>query len=138
MTAHLLPSLWGRLNRLPAETDGPGVSVPTDTTVPLVNVWEEPESFFIEAELPGVPQDQIHVNVTNGTDVVIEAQRPTEPERAAWHRCERSPGRFWRALCLPLPVEADQVEARLENGVLRLTLPKAASARPRRIAVKAE
>ena len=67
------------------------------------------------------------------------ATRPEEDGKGRWHRRERGFGRFQRVLRLPLPVEADKVEAKLENGLLRVTLPKGEEARSRRkIAVKAE
>ena len=55
-----------------------------------------------------------------------------------WHRQERNFGQFTRTLTLPFAVDADKVEARLENGVLRIKLAKHESARPRKIEVKAE
>jgi HSP20 family protein len=55
-----------------------------------------------------------------------------------WHRQERTYGSFTRSLTLPFPVDADKVDARLENGVLLIKLAKHESARPRKITVKAE
>jgi HSP20 family protein len=141
MTTNRLPALWDRLARLPAEVDRlfEGFSLSQgDFTPAPVNVREEAEAFLVEVELPGVPQDRVNVTVTHGTDLLVEAERPAGAERGAWHRRERGTGRCRRLLRLPLPVEADRVEARLENGVLFLTLPKAAAGRPRRIDVKGE
>jgi HSP20 family protein len=142
MTARTLPSLWSRLSRLPGEADrfleGWYDFLRDGSVAPPVNLWEEPEAFRAEVELPGVPQDKVSVTVTNGTDLLLEGERPAAGDGVAWHCRECGAGRFRRLLRLPVPVEADKVEARLENGVLHLTLPKAASARPRRIAVKGE
>ena len=60
------------------------------------------------------------------------------PAKGAWHRRERTAGEFVRTLSLPYPVDPEKVEARLENGVLHVTLAKHASAQPRKIPVKAE
>jgi HSP20 family protein len=109
------------------------------TTFPPLNVWEDGDAFHIEAEVPGLVEEQIHVSVTNRNEVSIEGERLVqEPANGRWHRRERGFGRFQRVLALPTPVDSDKVEAKLENGVLHLTLPKAAEARPRRIAVKGE
>ncbi len=77
--------------------------------------------------------------MTNRNQLTLQGERlPEEPNNGRWHRRERGFGRFRRLLELPLPVDADKVEATLEDGLLHLTLPKAEEARPRRIAVKAE
>jgi HSP20 family protein len=60
------------------------------------------------------------------------------PGKGIWHRQERGFGTFSRTLTLPFPVDPDKVDARLENGVLRVNLAKHESARPRKIQVKAE
>jgi HSP20 family protein len=141
-TARVLPSLWSRLGRLPAEADrlfdGWCEALSGGAVPPPVNLWEEAEAFRVEAELPGVPQDKVSVTVTNGTDLLLEGERPASGEGVAWHHRERGPGHFRRLLRLPTPVDADKVEARLVNGVLNLTLPKAESARARRVAVRGE
>ena len=106
---------------------------------PALNVWEDAEAFHVEAEVPGLSQDQLQVAVTHKTQLLIQGERkPQEPAEGRWHRRERGQGRFQRLVELPAPVGADKVEAKLENGLLFLTLPKAEEARPRRIAVKAE
>jgi HSP20 family protein len=141
MITNRLPALCARLSRLPAEVDrifeGFDAALGGLSLAP-VNVREEAEAFLVEVELPGVPPDRVAVTVTHGTDLLVEAERPAGAERGAWHRRERGTGRFRRLLRLPLPVEADRVEARLENGVLFLTLPKAEAVRPRHIDVKGE
>jgi HSP20 family protein len=142
--APLLPVLWGGLNRLQGEVDRLlgrwGVEMPRALApFPPVNVWEDGEAFYVEAELPGLKQDQVHVAVTNRSELTLQGERqPEEAAGGSWHRRERGFGKFQRVLTLPGPVDAEKVEARLEQGVLRLRLPKAEEARPRRIEVKAE
>jgi HSP20 family protein len=144
--APMLPVLWSgwgrfqeemdRLLNWAGETARPRGLAPA---YPLVNVWESEEAFTVEAELPGLKQDEVQVAVRNRSEVTIHGERkPDEACRGTWHRRERGFGRFQRSFTLPAPVDADKVEAKLENGVLRLTLPKAEEARPRRITVKAE
>jgi HSP20 family protein len=140
-----LPSLLDRLSRLPGELEdlvGNLASAPRTWWVhsfpyPLVNVREEADAFRVEAEVPGVEPDQIEVFVRHDTELTIEGERKQKNgENGTWWRQERGVGRFRRVLTLPVPVEADKVEARLEHGLLRLRLPKAESARPRRIPVQ--
>jgi len=106
---------------------------------PTLNVWEAGEEIFVEAELPGLDLKDLEIYVTGGNQLVIKGERkPCVPEKGVWHRQERVFGAFNRALTLPFPVDADKVDARLENGVLQLKLTKHESARPRKIPVKAE
>jgi HSP20 family protein len=106
---------------------------------PPVNVWEDDNHVYAEAELPGVPHDKLEVYVTEGDQLTLQGERqPNAPANGAWHRQERGFGKFDRTLTLPAPVDADKVEARFEQGVLFLTLPKSEQARPRKITVKAE
>lgn len=144
-TSRLLPGLWAGFDRLQGEMDrlmeGWGVDLPRSLVVafPPVNVWEDENAFYVEAELPGLTRDQLHVNVTHRNQLTIQGERPgDEAETGRWHRRERGFGRFQRVLKLPTPVDADKVEAKLDNGLLLLTLPKAEEAKPRRIAVKGE
>ena len=147
MNARVLPTFWTHLNRLHGEVDrlldrfgfeGPR-SLPLSPSFPPVNVWEDADAFFVEAELPGLKQEDLHVAVTHRTQVTIQGERKSdEALQGTWHRRERGFGRFQRSFTLPAAIDADKVEARLENGVLKLTLPKAEEAKPRRIAVKAE
>jgi len=106
---------------------------------PAINVWENDNAVFAEAELPGLSQDQIEVYVTEGDQLTVQGERkPVERASGTWHRRERGFGKFSRTLALPAHVDAEKVEARLENGVLHITLPKTEAARPRKIAVKSE
>jgi HSP20 family protein len=106
---------------------------------PALNLWEEGENVFVEAELPGLDLKDLEIYVSGGNQLTLKGQRnPSVPEKGVWHRQERAFGVFNRSLTLPFPVDADKVDARLENGILRLQLTKHESARPRKIPVKAE
>src|SRR5437764_11535188 len=105
---------------------------------PLVNVWEDDEALYAEADLPGVKMEKLEIFVTEGNQLTVQGERPEgDWNNAVWHRQERGFGQFTRTLALPALVDADKVEARYENGVLRLTLPKSEAAKPRRISVTA-
>ena len=104
---------------------------------PLVNVREEADAFYVEAEVPGVTQDQIEVLIRHGTELTLQGERkPASADTGTWHHRERGDGRFHRVLTLAAPVDADKVHARLENGVLHLVLPMVESVKPHRIPVK--
>jgi HSP20 family protein len=106
---------------------------------PPVNVWEENDQVVLEAELPGLELKDLEIFVTGGNQLSLKGERKTPlSEKAVWHRQERAQGVFQRTLTLPFAVDADKVEARLENGVLRVNLAKHESARPRKIQVRAE
>jgi HSP20 family protein len=108
-------------------------------TFPAVNVWEEGDEVQVEAELPGLDLKDLEIYVTGGNQLTVKGERkPLTPEKGVWHRQERGYGHFRRSLTLPFPVDADKVDARLENGVLLVRLAKHESARPRKIQVKAE
>ena len=108
------------------------------TGYPQVNIWEDENHLYAEAELPGMQLDQIEVFVSDNNQVTIQGERKPEEIQGTWHRRERGFGKFSRVVELPYDVDADKVEARFEHGVLRLTLPKAEHVKPRRIRVKGE
>jgi HSP20 family protein len=106
---------------------------------PAVNMWEDQEHVFVQAELPGLDLKDLEIYVTGGNTLTLKGSRtPTSPEKGVWHRQERVFGQFERPLTLPFIVDPDKVEARFENGVLTVKLAKHESARPRKINVKAE
>ena len=107
-------------------------------TFPALNVCEEEEAFRVEAELPGVAMNDLEIYVGGQNQLTIKGERKAAPpEKAAQHRQERHFGRFVRTLTLPSPVDQDKVEARLDNGILTIVLPKHERAKPRKIEVKA-
>jgi HSP20 family protein len=104
---------------------------------PAANVWESKEALHVEMELPGIKSDQLEISVV-GDELSIKVERPDLPqEGVAYHRRERGVGSFSRVLRLPTEVDPDHVEAELRQGVLMVTLPKAESAKPRKIRVAA-
>ena len=103
---------------------------------PAVNVWEDAECVYAEAEVPGVTKDDIDIQV-QGDELTIKGKRKAmDADDSVYHRRERGTGDFARFLTLPVEINASKVDATLNNGVLLLTLPKAASARPKQITVK--
>lgn len=105
------------------------------TTFPL-DVRERDDTYEIRAELPGVRPEDLDITVQGGM-LTIRARTQQEEERPGenWIVRERRAGVYERTITLPTSVEADQAQARFEHGVLHLTLPKAAEARPKRIPI---
>ena len=102
---------------------------------PALNAWEDGDHAYVEAELPGVGMDRIDVSVT-GNELNIRGSREIdEPADVQWHRRERTGGVFARSVTLPWEINAGGVEATLQNGVLIVKLPKADSAKPRKVKV---
>jgi HSP20 family protein len=122
-----------------------------------VDVLEHEIELVVKASLPGIRPEDVHLNV-QGTTLTLEAETWEEweqPQGATsgqarqgdgqqgqhqqprYHYRERRYGRFYRQLQLPVPVDANQTKAQFEQGVLTVTLPKAAEARQRRIPVTA-
>lgn len=106
------------------------------TTFPALNVWADESALHVEAELPGLALDALELTVL-GDELTIAGERSDVIEEGStWHRRERGVGKFSRVVRLPFDVHAAAVEARLEHGVLHVSLPKAEAARPRKIEVK--
>lgn len=104
---------------------------------PPLNIWEDEGNVYAEAELPGLTMDDLEVLVT-GNELSIKGERKPQTEtNVTFHRGERGVGAFRRVVRLPLGIDADRVQATLQDGVLTITLPKAEAARARKIEVKA-
>ena len=103
---------------------------------PPVNVWEDDDNVFVEAEIPGAEMEAIEIFVNGDDQLTIQGERH-QPESGdgTWHRQERNFGKFARMLQLPNEVDADSVLAEFKDGVLTITLPKKEEVKARRITV---
>ncbi len=106
--------------------------------MPACDVFEDASSLKIVLEMPGVRAQDVKLSLENNV-LGIRGEKKQEAEETTdrVHRYERTYGTFERAFTLPGTVDVDRVEAKLENGVLTVTLPKIERGRPREIAVKA-
>lgn len=100
-----------------------------------VNIRETDEHLHIEAEMPGFTRDQINVTLEKNV-LTIQAQREMQQQEGEQHLAERRITRVSRAFRLPTEVDENKVQAKLENGVLSLTLNKRDEVKARRIEVK--
>jgi HSP20 family protein len=93
---------------------------------PSVDVYEHNGDVVIEAELPGVKREDVDVSLQDSTLTIRgEMKREEERKEEGYLRRERHYGRFVRSVPLPTLVKADQAKAKFQEGVLRVTLPKA-------------
>lgn len=127
------------LRRLQDELDrlhGDYTGWPASREFPPINLWTVEEGVVASAEIPGVRPDDLEITVQENTLTLKgERQAPQTGEDAVYHRREREYGTFSRTIVLPFDVDADQVEARFDDGVLMVKLPRPAAERPRRIKI---
>lgn len=103
---------------------------------PPLDVWEDADQVIVETEVPGLEAGDFEISVA-GSRLSIRGERKARAvEGGELLRRERPWGAFERIVELSVGLQADQVEATLDRGVLRIRLPKVAAARPRRIEVK--
>ena len=107
-----------------------------DGFVPPVDIVESKESVVLLADLPGVKLEDVDVSVENRTLTLSGARKPAEDAKDGdAFRLERPVGRFTRTFSLPATVDVARIAAEAADGVLRISIPKAADARPRRIEI---
>jgi HSP20 family protein len=106
--------------------------------VPSVDMFEKGDRFVIKAELPGIKQEDIDVSVTDST-LMIRGEKKTgeEVREQDYQRSECSYGSFCRSITLPSNIDTGKIEATYDNGVLEMSIPKTAEARPKKIPVTA-
>jgi HSP20 family protein len=105
---------------------------------PAIDVSETESAYLVKAELPGVSRDGLDVTINDGV-LTINAERNEEKKEEKEGRLirqERYYGKFVRSLRLGSDVDESKVEARYEDGVLHLSLPKTAEVKPRKVDIK--
>ncbi|MCX8062606.1 MAG: Hsp20/alpha crystallin family protein [Anaerolineales bacterium] len=109
-----------------------------DWELPL-DVVENDDEYVVKASLPGINPDDLEITYSGNTLTIKgEIKSEEESKKGRYHLRERRYGSFCRSITLPSTVKADGIEASYEAGVLKLHLPKAEEAKPKRIAVKSE
>lgn len=102
--------------------------------LPPANIREEHEAYILELEMPGVAKTGLDVTVENNELTIVGHRADTEPKGEVVYRESRR-GDYQRTFELDPSIDTGKIEAKMENGVLRLVLPKAESVKPRKIAV---
>ena len=136
------PSVFSELDRLQREMNrlferSYAPRLRSAPNFPALNVWTNEDGAIITAELPGVSPEDLDVSVIGETLTLSGERKPDLIEEdVRYHRQERGCGKFTRSLELPFRVDATQVEATFDKGVLHLTLPRAEADKPKKIAIK--
>ena len=106
---------------------------------PLLNLSEDTDNLYLMAELPGVEPADLELSV-HGESITLRGERkiPDADTSVNYHRREREAGIFRRVVSLPVRVNQDAAKANFKDGVLKVTLPKAAEAKARQISIQAE
>jgi HSP20 family protein len=123
-------TLFGNMNN---ENENP---MTTASFVPAVDVYEDEKKVVLKLEVPGIEEKDLDVSVENNT-LTVKGERKFEKEEKEenFHRIERRYGSFYRAFTLPTTVDTEHIDAKYENGVLKLELKKKPEAQPKQIKV---
>ena len=132
-------STLDRLNRLFRDSYNEASqdeSLTTSSFAPAVDVYEDEHKVTLKLEVPGIDEKDIDVRVENNTLTVTgERKIENEEKEENYRRVERHYGTFTRTFTLPQTVDTEKVAATYDKGVLKITLPKKAEAKPKQIKV---
>jgi HSP20 family protein len=131
-------TLQDRMNRLFRETQGntQDESLASSSFAPAVDVYEDEHNVTLKIEVPGIDEKDIDVRIENNT-LTVHGERKIEKEEKEenYRRVERQYGSFTRTFNLPPTVDPEKVRADYDKGVLQITLPKKAEAKPKQVKV---
>jgi HSP20 family protein len=134
-------TLQDRINRVLRESyaGSQDDSLTTSSFAPAVDVYEDEHDEYkvaLKIEVPGIDEKDIDVRVENNT-LTVHGERKIEKEEKEenYRRVERQYGSFTRTFTLPQTVDTENVSANYDKGVLKITLPKKAEAKPKQIKV---
>ena len=131
-------TLQNRINRVFRESyrEGQDESLTTSSFAPAVDVYEDEHNVTLKIEVPGIDEKDIDVRLENNT-LTVHGERKIEKEEKEenYRRVERQYGSFTRTFTLPTTVDFEKVSATYDKGVLKITLPKKAEAKPKQIKV---
>ncbi len=128
-----------RLNRLFRDSygsEGRDEALATSAFAPAVDVYEDEHNVTLKVQVPGIDEKDIDIRIENNT-LTLHGERKFEKEEKEenFRRVESSYGSFTRSFTLPQTVDAEKVTANYDKGVLKITLPKKAEAKPKQIKV---
>jgi HSP20 family protein len=104
--------------------------------VPPMDVCETQEKIIVRAEVPGMRQDDIHIEFENGL-LTIRGERKLEKQQGVtYHRIERIHGAFSRSFTLPRTIDAERISASYRDGILEVEVPKKEEAKPKQIRIE--
>jgi HSP20 family protein len=104
--------------------------------IPALDVVEQEDRFVLRVDLPGLSEDDVKVELNENVLTISGERRSEHEERGnGYYRVERASGSFSRSLVLPEGVDPESIDARFEQGVLEVSVPKPEQRRPRRVAI---
>lgn len=106
------------------------------SSYPRTNLDDTGDNLVLVAEVPGVCKEDLQVKIQGNYLQIGGTRKPDNPEGYKIHRTERESASFSRSFTLPYEVDAAKVEATLKDGLLKMTLPKSESAKPRQIVIR--
>jgi HSP20 family protein len=105
--------------------------------IPPVDIYEDANRLVLMLEVPGIPQEDLQINLENQTLTVKGERKFVKDEKEEnFHRIERRYGSFVRSFTLPATIETDSAQANFENGVLSITLQKKEAAKPKQLKIE--
>ncbi len=130
-------SLTRRMNEFVGDIEK-GVRFEIGDFTPRVDISEDDKNIYLHAELPGIAKEDVKVSVNEERILTLkgEKNRKETVENKNFVRIERNYGSFTRSFVLPENVNFEAVEAKFENGVLEVTLPKIAPVKPKEVSVE--
>src|ERR1700726_1050280 len=131
-----LQDRMSRLFRDPRGSDGHDEALTSTAFAPPVDVYEDEHNVTLKIEVPGIDEKDIDVRIENNT-LTVHGERKFESEEKEenYRRVERQYGSFTRSFTLPTTVDPEKVQADYDKGVLQITLPKKAEAKPKQVKV---
>ena len=109
----------------------------TTAWAPALDISERKDAYLVTVELPGLRPEDLDITMEDGLLTIQgERQFTAESSEQQFHRVERRYGAFRRSITLPAQVQAEQIEASFDNGVLQIVVPKMEEAKPKRIQVR--
>jgi HSP20 family protein len=103
---------------------------------PSINITENKDNYFVRAELPGLKAEELDIQVDARTlSISGELTIASEGQNVRYHRRGRDAGKFSRSISLPGDIDSEHVEAKMENGLLTIRIPKSEATKPRQITV---
>ncbi len=131
------PEPFGEFNRLMNTIFNAGEASASNRWVPAMDLVEAEGHFVLKADLPGLSEGDVSIEVQdNALTVSGERKAEHEERQRGWYRVERSFGRFSRSLTLPEGVNPEGIQANFDKGVLEIRIPKPEARKPRRVEIR--
>jgi HSP20 family protein len=134
-----LATLRERMNRLFEEaytSRGEEKDMVASAWNPSVDIYEKENAIVLKAEVPGIDENDVEIKIEDNT-ITLKGDRKFEKETKEenYHRIERSYGSFYRSFTLPRNIDQDKIKAESENGILKITMPKKAELKPKKVKI---